>query len=478
MSSWPWFVCRRVWLATCNDCSLLISSSAFSFPHPLVDSYGTSTVTLNTNGNANGLQIATSTSLNSNSLNINAGASLNLVSGLSLNYGMLTSSGALSNTGTIVNYWVIQTEAGTFTNGGTIDNTTTIEFFSGKITNSGTIINDPVFGSLQNNGQLTNTLGAIIENAGAISNFATIINIGTINNASSGIIINGSGDPSTTLNNSGTLNNAGTLNSIGTLTNSGTLNNAGTLNGGPFTNSGTLNNAGTFNNGGPFTNSGTLNNAGTFNNFFIGAGFTNSGTVTITSLGLFTTSTSFCCPSPFYTQTAGRTIVNGTLTATGGAIVDIEGGKLGGTGTINGDVLMKGVMSPGSSGVPGTFTVNGNYQQTSTGVFDEIIKGASSNGLLDVSGVLALDPGSLLEITLQNGFDPVGDSFTILDYGSLAGEFSNGTSFVADGFNWTLSYGPNDAVLTAVSTPEPGTISSILIGFLVLLGFATKRRTA
>ena len=214
--------------------------------------------------------------------------------------------------------------------------------------------------------------------------------------------------------------------------------------------------------------------AGTFSNTGI---FSNSGAVTISNTGLFTTSSD-------YTQTAGRSTVNGTLTATGGAMVDIEGGKLSGTGTINGDVLMKGIMSPGSGGVPGTFTVNGNYQQTAAGVFDEIIKSSSANGLLDVTGLLALDPGSLLEITLQNGFDPVGDSFTILDYGSLSGEFGNGTSFMADGFNWTLTYGSNDAILTAVSvdppvnTPEPGTIALIAFGFLPLLGYSAKRRSA
>jgi hypothetical protein len=51
--------------------------------------------------------------------------------------------------------------------------------------------------------------------------------------------------------------------------------------------------------------------------------------------------------------------------------VDIEGGKLGGTGTINGDVLMKGTLSPGSNGMPGAPTINGNYEQGGTGVFDE-----------------------------------------------------------------------------------------------------------
>jgi hypothetical protein len=226
---------------------------------------------------------------------------------------------------------------------------------------------------------------------------------------------------------------------------------------------------------GTLTNQGRFNVTGTFDNT---GSFTTSGRVTVSNAGVFTTSTD-------YTQTGGRTTVNGTLTTTGGAIVDIEGGKLSGTGTINGDVLMKGMMSPGSGGAPGTFTVNGNFQQTSTGVFDEIIRSASANGLLDVTGLLALDPGSLLKITLQGGFDPVGDSFTILDYGSLSGEFGNGTSFMADGFNWTLTYGSNDAILTAVradppvNTPEPGTIALLAFG-LPLLGYAavfqTKRR--
>jgi subtilase-type serine protease len=270
-------------------------------------------------------------------------------------------------------------------------------------------------------------------------------------------------------NNSGTINNSGG----GTISNAltSTLDNSGTINntsGGHINNLGTLTNEGIFNN----TSGAHLTDAGTFNNTGI---FSNSGAVTISSTGLFTTSSD-------YTQTAGHTTVNGTLTATSGARVDIEGGKLSGTGMINGDVLMKGIMSPGSGGVPGTFTVNGNYQQTAAGVFDEIIKSSSSNGVLDVTGLLALDPGSLLEITLQGGFDPVGDSFTILDYGSLSGEFGNGTSFMADGYNWTLTYGSNDAILTAVSgdpvsTPEPGTIALLAFGFLPLLGYAAKRRS-
>jgi hypothetical protein len=159
------------------------------------------------------------------------------------------------------------------------------------------------------------------------------------------------------------------------MSNSGPFNNSGTLNitrnpggGGDFTNSGTLNNAGgTFSNNVTSTiyNTGIINNtsganlmnAGTINNAGI---FANSGAVMISITGLFTTSTN-------YTQTSGSTFVNGILTATGGAIVNIQGGTLGGTGTINGNVAMGGTIMPAAPGTPGTLTIFGNYEQTENG---------------------------------------------------------------------------------------------------------------
>jgi hypothetical protein len=387
----------------------------------------------------------------------NAGASFVSSGTINIDAGALVNQGTFNNRGMISDTSI--SDPGSFRNSGTFNNTGTISlsliFNSSDFSNTGTL----------------NNKGTIDLDAGCSSPcFASrsVTNSGTINNKGT-LNINSSADLGGQFTNSGTINNSGG----GTISNAltSTLDNSGTINntsGGHINNLGTLTNEGIFNN----TSGAHLTDAGTFNNTGI---FSNSGAVTISNTGLFTTSTD-------YTQTAGHTTVNGTLTATSGAQVDIEGGKLSGTGTINGDVLMKGIMSPGSGGVPGTFTVNGNYQQTAAGVFDEIIKSSSSNGVLDVTGLLALDPGSLLEITLQGGFDPVGDSFTILDYGSLSGEFGNGTSFMADGFNWTLTYGSNDAILTAVSvdpvnTPEPGTISLIALGFLPLLGYAAKRRS-
>ena len=451
-------------------------------------------------------------------LNNNSGAHLINNGSIALSFSTLSnnSGASLTNNGTISG-----SDFATLANSGTFINKSSISLLTDSLlindvgasfVNSGTIAGDSLGllnqGTFNNKGTITLTSGFDPSN---VFNTGTFNNTGTI---SLSLIFN-----SSSFSNTGTLNNKGTINfedscpggCTNSVSNSGTINNRGTLNitrssdgGGLFTNSGvinnssggtisngltsTLDNTGTINNtsGAHLNNLGTLTNEGIFNNtsgaHLMDAGtfsntgtFLNSGAVRISSTGLFTTSAD-------YTQTAGRTIVNGTLTATGGAIVDIEGGKLGGTGMINGDVLMKGIMSPGSGGAPGTFTVNGSYEQTSGGAFDEIIKGGSSNGLLDVTGVLALDPGSLLEITLQGGFDPVGDSFTILDYGSLSGEFLNGNSFVADGFNWTLTYGPNDAILTAVSadpvnTPEPGTLALIAFGFLPLFGYAATRRT-
>jgi hypothetical protein len=484
---------------------------------------GTSTVTLNAVGSVLGLQIATGDTLiisgampGAAGLTDSSGGRVINKGTIGMNMGgLFNSSGAqLTNNGSINGAFSNLSNSGTFTNKSTISlvgDSGLSNSAGASFVNSGTITGDSLGflnqGTFSNKGTMSITSqfdpssfanSGTFNNTGTISlslifNSSSFSNTGTLNNKGK-INLDDScaGGCSISVTNSGTLNNRGTLNitspsdGTGLFTNSGvinnssgatisnavtsTLDNTGTINntsGAHLDNLGTLTNEGIFNSGAHLMDAGTFNNTGTFS---------NSGAVTISNTGVFNTSTD-------YTQTGGRTIVNGTLTATGGAIVDIEHGKLSGTGTINGDVLMKGIMSPGSGGVPGTFTVNGNYQQTAAGVFDEIIKSSSSNGLLDVSGLLTLDPGSLLEITLQGGFDPVGDSFTILDYGSLSGEFGNGTSFMADGYNWTLTYGPNDAILTAVSgdpvsTPEPGTIALLAFGFLSLLGYAAKRSSA
>jgi hypothetical protein len=486
---------------------------------------GTSTVTLGTIGNANGLQLASG-----NILSINT--SLSLASGTSLNYGdilntgMLINAGAITNTGTITvlgSAALINNSGANLTNNGTIGlagpfgtnnavfnnnsganltNNGTIGGSFSKLSNSGTFINNSavsLFGdSSFGNGGAFNNNGTITVDSVGFGNGGTFNNNGTIS-------VDSVYDPSE-FRNSGTLNNSGTMNvdlaywESSVFSNSGTLNNSGTMNLSgssfssftPSSNSGTINNSGTLNitihsdSGDNFTNTGTinnrsganLNNYGTFNNTsganLMNAGtinssgtFTNSGAVTITSSGLFTTNTN-------YTQTVGSTLVNGTLTATSGAIVNIQGGALGGTGTINGDVVMGGTLTPAALGTPGTLTIFGNYEETGTGMFDELM-GPHLHSFLDVSGNVTLDPGSFLDIALLNGDDPLGQTFSIVDFGSRVGEFSNGTSFWDDGYLWDITYYQHEIDVTAVQAPEPSSLLLLFIGLAVLALYAHRK---
>ena len=127
--------------------------------------------------------------------------------------------------------------------------------------------------------------------------------------------------------------------------------------------------------------------------------------------------------------------MDGTLTATSGAIVDIQGGTLGGKGTINGNVLMAGTMMPGDA--PGTLTIFGNYEQTGTGIFKELMS-PFAQAFLDMSGNVVLDPSATLDITLLGGFNPLGDTISIMDFSALSGQFANGSSFLDDGLREEL----------------------------------------
>ena len=319
--------------------------------------------------------------------------------------------------------------------------------------------------SLTNNGTMGTAEGEIINNSGAH----------TTNNGSIDIA-----DDGAALANSGVFNN----NSGITLEFHAALSNAA---GGLFTNSGTitgdasgLGNAGTFNNAGTITfstisdpggisNFGTFNNDGTINlsKGLFNGGFANFSSLRISSTGLFNTDFD-------YIQTAGSTMVDGKLTASSGAIVNIQGGTLGGTGTINGNVLMAGTMAPGDA--PGTLTIIGDYEQASTGFFEEQMS-PFSHAFLDVSGNVVLDPGALLEISLLDGFNPLGLTFSIMDFSSLSGQFANGASFWDDNFLWDITYRQHEIDVTAVQAPEPSSFLLLAIGSLTI-GALAKRKQA
>ncbi len=413
--------------------------------------------------------------------------------GIATNYGTLSISGQSGNQGTLTDY-------GTLSNAGTLISVTGSAQITvaatGTLYNTGTLQNESLF---TNAGTIYNAPGALITNAdllsGHIENTGTIINAGSIINyiiwQGSGTIANLSGGSLTnyfnlsvnTLNNAGTVTNNGTFSpnnfSAGTITNSGNITNEGAsalFSAGTIISSGKINNTlGATFGAGTFINTGVVNNQGTMDS----GSFTNFGRVRISDTGVFNSSTN-------YNQFSGSTLVNGTLTASNGAIVNSLGGSLSGGGTVNGNVVMGGNIIAGTHGNPLTFNINGNYTQNATGVFTELI-GSKGNGLLNISGTAALAPGASLNVQLVGGFDPKnGTSFTIMDYGSEQGTFTISDPYFDNGKQeWVTSYAGgagNDVVLTAeasnVVTPEPCTVLLVGTVLLGMGGYAKKKRAS
>jgi len=184
--------------------------------------------------------------------------------------------------------------------------------------------------------------------------------------------------------------------------------------------------------------------------------FSNAGAVTVGSGGTFTVGTSD------YTQLQGTTTVDGTLSA---ANVNLNGGTLNGTGTIEANVIDAATVSPGDQ--PGTLTIQGNYTQTAAGALDIAIDGTSQYGQLAITGAATL--AGTLNVSLENGFMPSnGNSFQVLVFKQLSGTFTviNGLTF-GTGESLVPVYSSDDLYLTFGSqqritvTSAPQTIKEL-----------------
>jgi T5SS/PEP-CTERM-associated repeat protein len=147
--------------------------------------------------------------------------------------------------------------------------------------------------------------------------------------------------------------------------------------------------------------------------------------------------------------------VGGTLTVTSGGSVTassiaINGGVVRGNGSLSttGGVHNSGYLF---AGVPsrGSLAVTGDLVESSSGADLGIpIAGSSANqiGKLDVTGALQLN--GVLEVVLFDGFMPVaGQSFDILDWGTLSGQF---TSFSFSSLPPSLSWDTRQLYTTGV----------------------------
>jgi hypothetical protein len=502
---------------------------------------GTLTNTSVLDNNAGAELINAGGSINNEGTLTNAGflANNSFFDGSVLLYGTLLNSGTLTNTAGAILFNLagntLNNFGGTIENRGLLDNDGELDSFFGKISNAGTLSNT-VNGVLTNSigSTLNNLFGATLTNGGAIQNGGTLVNANQATLTNLGTLVSqGQLTNLGNLQNTGILSNSGTLINRpgGTITNDGVMTNTLTLTneaGAALTNNESLDNTGILTNNGAIVNtrfatilnSGSLTNNGSLTNDAGGGGenaalsnvgtLTNNGTLInngvldsdgiLVNNGDLTNSTGATLASQgMFQSNAGSNLINavfgnmsltqiqvggdfrndGTVTMTGAnPLLVTPTGMLGGTGTVNGNVVNQGKMKPGDS--PGEFLINGDYEQTATGTFLEEIAGAGpgQNGELLVSGDISLD--GLLDVILLNGFTPApGDSWVVIDYGgSRDGEFA-AENFPAlpPGLTWDVDYDDSgrQVVLDVAgpaepaSTPEPSTwvlLASVAVAIL------------
>ncbi|MDA1277644.1 MAG: putative Ig domain-containing protein [Verrucomicrobia bacterium] len=284
-------------------------------------------------------------------------------------------------------------------------------------------------GTLAGSGDVTVT-GTLTWTGGTMSGSGRTI-------LASGSTLNMSGTGNKNLNR--VLQNDGT----GTWT-GGTL----VMNGGTFNNNGslTVSSAATISIAGNGGGVNAFNNAGTFTKqgdgetvFFSRMPFNNSGAVDVQG-GTLTFNAGF-------SQIAGSTTLSGG-NVTSSSTLQIQGGMLGGVGTVMANVVSSGLVSPGAS--PGLLTITGNYTQTTNGALNIELAGLSAGATYDrlaVSGTASL--AGALNVTLTNDFHPLlSANFTFLTAVTRTGAFA------------TFNYPTNDVELLVNYT---ATEASVLV---------------
>ncbi len=176
--------------------------------------------------------------------------------------------------------------------------------------------------------------------------------------------------------------------------------------------------------------------------------------------GVFTAQTGTLYFYNTFTQRSGETQLKGGSIFSQSEMI-YNGGRLNGTGTVQGSVRNNGaVFAPGSS--PGMVVINGNYTQTGGGTLQMEIGGVTAGTQYDqlvISGTATLD--GTLNIEQFNGFVPVGgNSFQLLKYLVASGNFASVNNlFPSPGFYFTTSKAPSYLVAQTVADATIPTVT-------------------
>ncbi len=334
-----------------------------------------------------------------------------------------------------------KTGTGTWTLSGTNTETALMKILGGTVLVGSS-------GALSPNAPITISSGAILDlndyNEVVTSSNALTVN-GTVRNGS----ISGAGTV--------TLGGNGVMSTISTAT-SATVNQTGPATVVNFTNGGQFNNNATQTlawSNGTVTSPGRLTVSGTINS----TDFTSDGVVTINSTGAISNS-----GSNLYLGGGSRTTINsgGHLTTAAGTTIELDGGLLVNNGTITGttdvnfgslakgtgtygvvNVGQGGTYAPGNSpGIVTAAAVNFDSTPVSSGTATLQIELAgttpgSQYDQLHVTGLLSL--GGQLQVMTLPGFTPsLGNSFDIMDWGTLSGKFSElNLPSLSAGLSWS-----------------------------------------
>jgi autotransporter-associated beta strand protein len=173
------------------------------------------------------------------------------------------------------------------------------------------------------------------------------------------------------------------------------------------------------------------------------------------------------------TVTTGTLLVNGDNSLATGLVTVAVAGTIGGIGTVGGDTLLNGTLSPGNS--PGTLTFAGNLSVNNGSTYQ--FEGG------DLTAVLGdLDLNNNWTLALGTGFID-GGSVTIFTYGTLAGspdlvptfDITN-LGFVPSGSLSLTDTGFGEIVLNGISlVPEPSSLAMLAFGMLSLWLFRKRK---
>ena len=160
-----------------------------------------------------------------------------------------------------------------------------------------------------------------------------------------------------------------------------------------------------------------------------------------------------------YYSLSGAVVLSSLSGGTGGTTTIAPGTVNGGLGTIGGNVVNSGTLSPGinSPGLStGPLKIAGNFTQTSTGTLVIQLASATSFDQLLVTGTAAL--AGTLQVDALNGFNPLGLSFpVVIASGGVSGTFStlSGSAIITNraAIGTSLNYSPTTVTVGFFQLP-------------------------